>query len=54
MERKYKLGDMGKVEVIDMLREKISAGATKIKKKVWREEGTLPSKLFVCNKTETV
>ena len=32
MERKYKLSDVGNVRVIDMLKEKISAGATKIKR----------------------
>ena len=31
MERKYKLSDGGNVQVIDMLKEKISAGTTKIK-----------------------
>ena len=32
MERKYKLSDVGNVQVTDMLKEKISAGATKIKR----------------------
>ena len=31
MERKYKLSDVENVQVIDMLKEKISAGATKIR-----------------------
>ena len=31
MERKYRLSDVGNVQVIDMLKEKISAGATKIR-----------------------
>ena len=30
MERNYKLRDLGNVQVIDMLKEKISAGANKI------------------------
>ena len=30
MERNYKLRDLGNVQVIDMLKEKISAGAKKI------------------------
>ena len=37
MERKYKLSDMGNVQAIDMLKEKISAGATKIKRYEERE-----------------
>ena len=32
IERKYKLSDVGNVQLIDMLKEKISAGATKIKR----------------------
>ena len=31
MERTYRLSDVGNVQVIDMLKEKISAGATKIR-----------------------
>ena len=31
MERKYRLSDVGNVQVVDMLKEKISAGATKIR-----------------------
>ena len=37
MERKYKLSDVGNVQAIDMLKEKISAGATKIKRYEERE-----------------
>ena len=32
MERKYKLSDVGNAQAIDMLKEKISAGATKIRR----------------------
>ena len=32
MERKYKLNDVGNVQVTDMLKEKISAGATKMRR----------------------
>ena len=32
MERKYKLSDVGNVQIIDMLKEKILAGATKIRR----------------------
>ena len=35
--RKYKLSDVGNVQAIDMLKEKISAGATKIKRYEERE-----------------
>ena len=32
MERKYRLSDVGNIQVIDMLKEKISAGNTKIRR----------------------
>ena len=38
MERKYKLSDVGNVQVIDMLKEKISLGTTKMR---WYEERKL-------------
>ena len=52
MERKCRLSDVGNVQVIHMLKEKISADATKVR----RYEGgaTLPSEHFVCSKPETV
>ena len=37
MERKYKLSDVGNVQVIDMLKVKISAGATKMRRYEDRE-----------------
>ena len=37
MERKYKLSDVGNVQVIDILKEKISAGATKTRRYEERE-----------------
>ena len=37
MERKYKLSDVGNMQVIDMLKGKISAGATKIRRCKERE-----------------
>ena len=49
MERKYKLSDVGNVQVIDMLKEKISAGATKIRRYVERELHYHQNTLFVTN-----
>ena len=53
MKKKYNLSDVGNVQVIDMLKEKISAGA---KKTVLREGATLTPdhQNTVCNKPETV
>ena len=41
-ERKYKLSDVGIVQVIDMLKEKISACATKIRRYEERELNNKP------------
>ena len=52
MERKYKLSDVGNVQVTDMLKEKISAGTTKIK---WYEERELhyhQNTLFATNQKQ--
>ena len=52
MERKYKLsGDVGNVQVIDRLKEKISGGAIKIKQYGEREQH---HHHFVCNEPATV
>ena len=53
MKKKYNLSDVGNVQVIDMLKEKISAGA---KKTVLREGATLTPdhQNTICNKPETV
>ena len=37
MERKYKLSDVGNIQIIDMLKVKISAGATKMRRHKDRE-----------------
>ena len=50
MERKYKLGDVGNVQVIDMLKEKISAGATKIRRYEERELHYHQNTLFATRK----
>ena len=52
MERKYKLSDVGNVQVIDMLKEKISAGATKIRRYVERELHYHQNTLFVTNQKQ--
>ena len=49
MERKYKLSDVGNVQVTDMLKEKISAGATKIKRYEERELHYHQNTLFAVN-----
>ena len=52
MERKYKLGDVGNVQVIDMLKEKISAGATKIRRYEERELHYHQNTLFATNQKQ--
>ena len=52
MERKYKLGDVGNVQVIDMLKEKISAGATKIRRYKERELHYHQNPLFATNQKQ--
>ena len=49
MERKYRLSDVGNVQVIDMLKEKISAGATKIRRYEDRELHCHQNTLFATN-----
>ena len=49
MERKYKLSDVGNTQFIDMLKEKISAGSTKIKRYEERELHYHQNTLFAAN-----
>ena len=49
MNGEYKLSDVGNVQVIDMLKEKISAGATKIKQYEERELHYHQNTLFATN-----
>ena len=49
MERKYKLSDARNVQVIDMLEEKISVGATKIRRYEERELHYHQNPLFAMN-----
>ena len=50
MEKKYKLSDVGNMQVIDMLKGKISAGATKIRRYKERELSGHQKNLFAKNK----
>ena len=52
MERKCKLSDVGNVQVIDMLKEKISAGATKIRQYEERELHYHQNTLFATNQKQ--
>ena len=52
MERKYKLSNMGNVQVIDMLKEKVSVGATKIKRHEERELHYHQNTLFATNEKQ--
>ena len=52
MERTYRLSDMGNVQVIDMLKEKISAGATKIRRYKERELHYHQNPLFATNQKQ--
>ena len=52
MERKCKLSDVGNVQVIDMLKEKISAGATKIRQYEERELHYHQNALFATNQKQ--
>ena len=52
MERKYRLSDVGNVQVIDMLKEKISAGATKIRRYEERELHYHQNTLFATNQKQ--
>ena len=52
MERKYKLSDVGNVKVVDMLKEKISAGATKIRQYEERQLYYHWNTLFVTNQNQ--
>ena len=52
MERKYKLSDMRNVQVIDTLKEKISAVATKIKRYEERELHYHQNALFATNQKQ--
>ena len=52
MERKYKLSDVRNIQVIDMLREKISAGATKIRRYEESELHYYQNTLFATNQKQ--
>ena len=52
MERKYKLSDVGNVQVIDILKEKISAGATKTRRYEARELDYLQNTLSATNQKQ--
>ena len=52
MERKYRLSDVGNVQVIDLLKEKISAGATKIRRYEERELHYHQNTLFATNQKQ--
>ena len=52
MERKYKLSDVGNVQVIDILKEKISAGATKTRRYEEMELHNHQNTLFVTNQKQ--
>ena len=52
MERKYKLSDVGNFQVIGILKEKISAGATKIGRYEERELHYHQNTLFATNKKQ--
>ena len=52
MERKYRLSDVGNVQVIDMLKEKISVGATKIRRYEERELYYHQKTLFETNQKQ--
>ena len=52
MERKYKLSDVGNVQVIDILKEKISAGTTKTRRYEERELHNHQNTLFVTNQKQ--
>ena len=52
MERKCKLSDVGNVQVIDMLKEKISAGAVKIRRYEERELHYHQNSLFATNRKQ--
>ena len=52
MERKYRLNDVGNVLVIDILKEKISAGATKVRRYQGRELHYHQNTLFATNQKQ--
>ena len=52
MERKYKLSDVGKFQVINILKEKISTGDTKIKRYEERELHYHQNNLFATNQKQ--
>ena len=52
MEGKYRLSEVGNVQVIDMLKEKISAGATKIRRYEERELNYHQNTLFATNQKQ--
>ena len=53
MERKYKLSGVGNVQVIDMLKEKISAGATTIRQYEEKELHYHQNTLFAANQEQS-
>ena len=52
MERGYRLSDVGNVQVIDMLKEKKSAGVTKIRRYQERELHYYQNTLFATNQKQ--
>ena len=52
MERKYKLRDVENVQVIDMLKEKVSAGAIKIRRYEERKLHYHQNTLFATNEKQ--
>ena len=52
MERKYKVSDVGNAQVTDMLKEKISAGATKIRRYEEKELHYHQNTLFAMNQKQ--
>ena len=52
MGKKYRLSDLGNVQVIDMLKEKISAGATKTRRYEERELHYYQNTLFATNQKQ--
>ena len=52
MERKYKLSDLGNVKVIDILKEKISAGATNVRRYEEREVHYHQNNFFATNQKQ--
>ena len=52
MGKKYRVSDLGNVQVIDMLKEKISAGATKTRRYEERELHYYQNTLFATNQKQ--